>query len=448
MSRTREVLTNKDVSKALREIYVSKHGPIDKRSSASDSEPTLKKSPLQKQRVIVRPLDTKGKRPEASRPVAIQKVDVISASLEVENELLEINHPGGYESVTRGAGHWMSLLEDYESSCETYNRRSFDFVSTLSTTEDESCKIKPDDWKSPIKHQRLRGVCFTLNNYTDKDQQDLRDQYDAGLYTYLVFGREVGKLGTPHLQGYAHFTKQNSFEQIRKIFGRKFHFEYARATGSKFAERYLYCMKDGDFEEFGVRPVHGTNEQKKLKITELIKEGKNQTEIREICPEGYFHHGVKVENWFEDERKINPPKLKTKFYYIERSEDINIYEAIEKLFPNEEFAHIFNLSELISYRNNDGIVKNICYHNPDNISQVESWSYGSKILCKNGYKQLPIYCERMIVYCPWFGLNNKLKKYVKLENLHEDFMLVPLKETREQEDPLDCVQSKGPAQRR
>lgn len=81
--------------------------------------------------------------------------------------------------------------------------------------------------------------CFTLNNYTEEDCRMLRDTFKC---SYIVFGKEVGVNGTPHLQGY--------FERIPKIklstlknndnLGKKYHLETRR--GSQ-AEAIAYCKK-------------------------------------------------------------------------------------------------------------------------------------------------------------------------------------------------------------
>lgn len=138
-------------------------------------------------------------------------------------------------------------------------------------------------------NQRLRGACFTLNNYTEEDEEKLRLEFDNGNFSYLVFGREVGKSGTPHLQGYVHFKQQKSLKQIKALIGNRAHIEYARATGDKFSMRWLYCMKDGDFEEFGEKPQHG-GQLKKLTVMDLVDQGKTMTEIRKEMPNAVFHH--------------------------------------------------------------------------------------------------------------------------------------------------------------
>jgi len=54
----------------------------------------------------------------------------------------------------------------------------------------------------PLKEGRgVRRWCFTLNNYTDKEVNDLKDWLTSHA-DYHIVHYEVGKQGTPHLQGY------------------------------------------------------------------------------------------------------------------------------------------------------------------------------------------------------------------------------------------------------
>lgn len=68
---------------------------------------------------------------------------------------------------------------------------------------------------------------------------------------YHVFGYERGEQGTPHLQGYIRFQTMKSLKQVKKVFERA-HWEARQGPLNKAIE---YCKKDGDFEEFGVKPA-------------------------------------------------------------------------------------------------------------------------------------------------------------------------------------------------
>ncbi len=93
---------------------------------------------------------------------------------------------------------------------------------------------------------------FTLNNYLPADVTALRCLIDLDYVEYLVFGREVADSGTPHLQGYISFSLRKARNFVRAALGRGVHVEFRRGSSTQAAE---YCKKDGDYEEFGERPV-------------------------------------------------------------------------------------------------------------------------------------------------------------------------------------------------
>lgn len=86
--------------------------------------------------------------------------------------------------------------------------------------------------------QLLRNFCFTLNNPNDEDIKLITDNLQ--LFEYLTYGREVGKSGTPHLQGYAELVKRTRFGTIHNLFP-KMHIEDRKGTQSQAIK---YCHKD------------------------------------------------------------------------------------------------------------------------------------------------------------------------------------------------------------
>lgn len=87
---------------------------------------------------------------------------------------------------------------------------------------------------------------FTLNNPTDDEVTHLTSNVET--FEYLVFGREQGESGTPHLQGFFILKTKLRLRQVKLLISQRAHFEVCRGTPQQAAE---YCKKDGDFEEFG-----------------------------------------------------------------------------------------------------------------------------------------------------------------------------------------------------
>lgn len=90
--------------------------------------------------------------------------------------------------------------------------------------------------------------CFTLNNYTDDDVNLLRALGGGPQIDYLVFGREVGASGTPHLQGFVVYKHSIRRSVCVHRLGDRVHVEVALGTNVQASQ---YCKKDGNFEEFG-----------------------------------------------------------------------------------------------------------------------------------------------------------------------------------------------------
>lgn len=93
---------------------------------------------------------------------------------------------------------------------------------------------------------------FTLNNYVDEEVRALSELHGNGFVDYLIFGKETGDNGTPHLQGYVSFSQRHTLAQAKHRIGARAHLEQKRGTPEQASN---YCKKDGDFTEFGSLPA-------------------------------------------------------------------------------------------------------------------------------------------------------------------------------------------------
>lgn len=117
---------------------------------------------------------------------------------------------------------------------------------------------------------KTNRFCFTKNNYTAIEDALWRSDL-TNSFKFWVVGREIGDMGTPHLQGYVEFenncklriTAAKSRFELLGFMG--YHIEAAKGTAE---QNILYCTKGGDSYEGGVRPP--------------VKQGK-RTDLDTVC---------------------------------------------------------------------------------------------------------------------------------------------------------------------
>jgi len=130
---------------------------------------------------------------------------------------------------------------------------------------------------------------FTINNYTPEDQDRLRELECK----YVVFGREVGENGTPHLQGFVIFDSNKRFNAAKTAIGATAHIELARGTSEQAAQ---YCRKENDYEEFGQlgTPGRRTDWERLSEWLERIGRRPTQRELIREFPSLYARYSHRV----------------------------------------------------------------------------------------------------------------------------------------------------------
>lgn len=93
---------------------------------------------------------------------------------------------------------------------------------------------------------RSRNWCFTINNYTDSDIESI----NTWPYKYVIYGKETGEQGTPHLQGYVVFDNTKRLAALKALHD-KAHWEAAKGNSE---QNITYCSKQGDVTELGDKP--------------------------------------------------------------------------------------------------------------------------------------------------------------------------------------------------
>lgn len=148
----------------------------------------------------------------------------------------------------------------------------------------------------PSTGPRAKHWCFTLNNPTPADIDRLSLPI-VGV-EYLIFGKEVGASGTPHLQGTVCFQSRKRLQQVIAIIGQ------AHCTVTRYLSQSIdYCKKDGDFTENG-QPPAGKGERSDLEeFKASVKEGvTSPKELRELHSSVCASHPRFVKDYLEDNR--------------------------------------------------------------------------------------------------------------------------------------------------
>lgn len=102
---------------------------------------------------------------------------------------------------------------------------------------------------------RARGWVFTINHWLPQHEELLRRLP----FQYIVWGREVGESGTPHLQGYVYFRNAKTRSQVSRVIPNA----YLDIRSGTHEQARAYAKKDGLFEELGTAPLDPEDIRKK-----------------------------------------------------------------------------------------------------------------------------------------------------------------------------------------
>lgn len=178
-----------------------------------------------------------------------------------------------------------------------------------------------------------REWCFTINNWTETDYNQVVKLKDDA--RYLVFGKEKGEQGTPHIQGYVYFENAKSLKRMKKYLPRANLSE--RYADSSPEQASTYCKKEGEFEEYGEIKQQG----KRVDLIEIKNEivaGRDVEDIMMENPIIYHQYGRTLDK-IQD--VVLRRKTRTKF-----TKGIWIYGASgngksELLFKNYSHTHSY-----------------------------------------------------------------------------------------------------------
>lgn len=154
---------------------------------------------------------------------------------------------------------------------------------------------------------QARAVCWTLHNYKSTEIRT------PDWVSYICFGEEKGKKGeTPHLQGYAEFSKNATWRQIKGWFETldppDAHFERRLGTQKQAVD---YTKKEGDnWFESGTLKQQGKRSDLD-ECVDMIKAGAKMKDIAVTHPREFvkYHRGFKALKAELIEPRTEKPKV-------------------------------------------------------------------------------------------------------------------------------------------
>lgn len=155
---------------------------------------------------------------------------------------------------------------------------------------------------------KIRNACFTLNNYTDEQHDQI--QLYLNDCKYYVIGKEIAESGTPHLQGYCEFKNSRSFNAVSKSLFNA-HIEPRKGSPEQAAD---YCKKDGDYIEHGEISQQGQRTDIDV-VRDAVKANPTRP-MREVTSIATSYQSIKVAEQYLKYHEVKRDwKPEVKWYY-------------------------------------------------------------------------------------------------------------------------------------
>lgn len=140
--------------------------------------------------------------------------------------------------------------------------------------------------------------CFTVNNYDEGVLNTISDEI-VPLCSYLVYGKEVGENGTPHLQGFLKLKRKKTRNEVKALFGCNPHVEVAKGNDE---QNQAYCKKEDDFTEFGDVAFAGKRNDLEAFKTDVKNGVYDCKTLRETHSKVYARYGSFVHMYLSDHK--------------------------------------------------------------------------------------------------------------------------------------------------
>lgn len=140
-----------------------------------------------------------------------------------------------------------------------------------------------------------KNWCLTLNNYTEDDYLNLWSFIKESC-NYGIIGKEIGKEGTNHLQGYIQWVNRITLKWLKKL-NSKIHWELSKGNPESNKK---YCWKENNFIEIGTICIQGQRNDLKNALLDINNICNDQKDIYVK-----YHRGIDKLIFMEDEKRMN-----------------------------------------------------------------------------------------------------------------------------------------------
>lgn len=215
-------------------------------------------------------------------------------------------------------------------------------------------------------------------------------------------GFEIGKKGTPHIQGFIYYDTMKSFKQLKEMLPKKAYIEIAKGTPKQASD---YCKKDEEWYEFGELPQQGSA---KFEVIQQVMEN----------PETNFHLYNMYRRSYElyMSRKPSGPK-----------ERVLVFIPDEAKYATEEGTYVD--AELESYEG-EKIITMPCYTH----FLILNWYSGHPQKIRRGFELTKMDPEKIyLTYSSETELNYLKKKYMSIDYICPSYQETSVQQSEDEQ---------------
>lgn len=134
----------------------------------------------------------------------------------------------------------MVLFLGYTTLCIKGKTKINNIIQTLTIEE-----------MAPVRENPSKRWCFTINNYTQQECDNLVKELTMEKVVYAVVGWEVCENGSPHLQGFVNLKVKRRLTTLKASLNARAHYEQAKGNDDQNRQ---YCTQGGDLNELNEMP--------------------------------------------------------------------------------------------------------------------------------------------------------------------------------------------------